>query len=559
MTPDKHSSASRAATSRAGTTGATHPPCVAIIGAGITGLVAASTLASAGARVVVVESSARVGGKIRTEPFAGVSVDVGPDSFLARRPEAVDLCRQLGMADRLVAPAEKRAYVWSRGRLRPLPAGLMMGAPSRLSSVALSGILSPWGTLRAGLDLVLPRTGGSEAYDPGSGYRGGSGAYDPGSGEDREDRKDREDREDRSIGELVARRLGREAASRLVDPLAGGVHAGSSFELSAAMVFPQLLIAASKHRSLVLGLRREAARTSSSTSHPGPMFFGLPEGLSTIPERLAGTLAGSGVDIRLLTPARSLLATSSGWIIEAGDDRIAADAVIIASPARSAALLLADVAQDAAAILSRVEHASVGIVTMSYPADMLMHPPAGTGFLVPATEGTLVTACTWLSAKWPHLARPGQFLLRASVGRAHDRRFLDIDDAELIEAVSKDLESLMGISVPPLEAKVTRWHDAFPQYHVGHLEMIDAIDNALRGHPFLALAGPTIGGPGIPSCIATARTVAAGIATRLGLNSTAAGQGTESATAPGALGAASAPGAPGVPGARRLDDDSGGC
>lgn len=485
-------------------------PCAAVIGAGITGLVAASTLASAGAHVVVMEATARVGGKIRTELFDGSAVDVGPDSFVARRPEAVDLCRQLGIGDSLVAPSEGRAYVWSRGRLRPLPAGLMMGAPSRLSSVALSGILSPAGTLRAGLDFVLPRS--LPRIDAGAGGGHGTDSY---SGDASNDR---------SIGELVARRLGREAASHLIDPLAGGVHAGSSFELSAAMVFPQLLKAATRHRSLILGLRREALQASASTNHPGPMFFGITKGLSAIPEHLAAALTGSGVDIRLLCPARSLQLTPSGWIVEAGDERITADAVIIASPAGSAARLLEGAAPDAATILAGIEHASVAIVTMSYPANVLAHPPAGTGLLVPATEGTLVTACTWLSTKWPHLAQPGRLLLRASVGRAHDKRFIDLDDAELIEVVSKDLEKLMGISVPPLEAKVTRWFDAFPQFHVGHLGLIAAIDSAIESQPCIALAGPAIGGAGIPSCIATARAAAYRIAVKLGLDRGNGGQ-----------------------------------
>ncbi len=493
--------------------GATRPS-VAIIGAGISGMVAADVLAEAGAHVVLIESSNRLGGKIQTDSLDRITIDVGPDSFFTRKPEAVELCYKLGLSDQLVAPAQSRAYIWSRGRLRPMPAGLTMGAPSRLTSVALSGILSPRGTLRAGLDFVLPRTF--------------------------QDRKGEHCQADHAIGELISSRMGREAASNLVDPLAGGVHAGSSFELSAAMVFPQLLDAAREHRSLIIGLRSQAARSANSkgldvkrpldpraasrrVDHPRttgtsrPMFLGLRGGLATVVDVLGDELKRLGVDIRLQLPARSLSATKSGWVIEAGSEQIAADAVIVASPAPSAARLLSDVASDAAAILADVEHASVGILTMSYPSSALLHPPAGTGFLVPASAGMLVTACTWLSTKWPHLAEPGRFLIRASVGRSHDTRFLDLDDSELLRAVSGDLAACMNLRTEPTEAKVTRWLDAFPQYRVGHLRKITDVNKALSLHPRIALTGPVIAGAGIPACIAQARATASRIATSLGL------------------------------------------
>ncbi|MGH9078067.1 MAG: protoporphyrinogen oxidase, partial [Acidimicrobiales bacterium] len=215
------------------------PPVVAVVGGGITGLAGALALADGGARVVLLEASGRLGGKIRTEDFGGQPVEAGPDAFLARVPHAVELCKRLGLADDLVSPATGKASLWVRGRLRPLPSGLVLGVPTRWAPLARSGILSPAGLARAVLDLVMPASAAPE---------------------------------DRSVGDLVGSRLGSQVADRLVGPLVGGINAGDAATLSAAAAAPVLDAAARRSRSLVLGLRHPpTAAPAPAAARFGPV------------------------------------------------------------------------------------------------------------------------------------------------------------------------------------------------------------------------------------------------------------------------------------------------
>jgi oxygen-dependent protoporphyrinogen oxidase len=247
---------------------------VVVVGGGITGLATAWYLRQADPdlSVALLEASDRLGGKIETTEWMGVPLEAGPDTFLARVPAAVDLCHQLGLGEDLVAPATWRAYVWTRGRLRPLPEGHVLGVPGRLGALARSGVVSRPGLARAGLDLVLPRHRFSD--DP-------------------------------SVAEVVGARFGREVVDRLVDPLLGGIHAGTTERLSLASVAPAVAEVASRSRSLLLGLRGRVAQPPS-----GPLFLSLRGGLGRMVERLVDRL--EGVDVRCRVEVESLAAGPTG-------------------------------------------------------------------------------------------------------------------------------------------------------------------------------------------------------------------------------------------------------
>ena len=264
------------------------PSRVVVVGGGISGLTAAWEL-TGGARpgadapeVVVLESSSRLGGALRSDEFGGRIVDMGPDGFLGRRPEAVDLCRELGLADALVPIAERGASVWARGRLRPLPDGLALGIPTRFWPTARSGVLGVRGQLGLARDAVLPRPD----------LRGPIG--------------------DRSVGPLVARKLGQRVVDTLVDPLIGGIHAGSVDDMSAAAVFPPLLAAAQRRGGLMRALRAEVPAPDPDGS---PLFWSLDGGMALLVRTLAGRLGERGVDIRLSAPATRLERTGDGWAV----------------------------------------------------------------------------------------------------------------------------------------------------------------------------------------------------------------------------------------------------
>lgn len=455
---------------------------VAVVGGGIAGLSAALALAEAGPapHVVVLEAEERLGGKVRTGDFAGVPAEEGPDAFLARVPDAVDLCRRLGMEADLVAPATGRALLWSRGALRPLPAGLVLGVPTRFGPLARSGILSPAGLARATLDLVLPA---SHQGEP-------------------------------SVAQMISSRLGHEVHERLVSPLVGGINAGRSDRLGAAASVPQLWAAAAGSRSLVLGLRR-AARDRPPPS--GPVFLTHPRGLSAIMDRLAGELASLGVELRTGCAATGLERSGGGWRLRTEQGGLEAAGVVVATPAYGAADLLGPVAPEATALLRGIPYASVSLVTLAYPEAVFPRPLDASGYLVPEAEGRLTTACTWLTSKWGHLARPGQVLLRVSTGRFGDDRHLGMDDESLVRAAHGELVAAMGLRAGgPDRWRVVRWPRSFPQYGVGHLERMERLDGEVARLPGLALAGAAYRGIGIPACTAQGRRAAARVLQGLG-------------------------------------------
>ncbi len=446
---------------------------VAVVGAGITGLAAAWELRQYAPEidVVVLEASEAIGGKLRTSQFAGRPVDEGADAFLARTPAAIDLCRELGLADRLVSPATGAASIWVDGALRPLPAGHVLGVPTDLDAAAATGILTPAGVARARADLA---------------------------------RTEDDVPADETVGALVRRRLGDEVLERLVGPLVGGINAGDADVLSVRAVTPQLAAAADTGPSLIAALR--AQRDASPA--PGPVFLTLPEGLGTLATRLAGALANT-VDIRTSCPAVALERSGTGWAIATPGGSVRADVVIVATPGAAAASLVAGASTDAASLLGAIPYASVALVTMVLRARDVPMALDGSGFLVPRDAGLTITACSWFTSKWAHLADGDTVVLRAAVGRHENAAALALDDGALVARVGADLAVTMGISAPPSDVRVSRWPGSFPQYTPGHLDRVDAIDATLaRETPGVLVAGAALRGLGVPACIEQGRRAA---------------------------------------------------
>ncbi len=482
-------------------------PQVVVVGGGVAGLAAAWEL-SGGAdpnpgapQITVLESSPRLGGPLHSVPFAGRVVDVGPDGFLGRRPEAAGLCREIGVGERLRPIGASGASVYARGRLRPLPTALLLGVPTRWWPVARSGILEPAGSLRLLVDALLPRAD----------RRGPLG--------------------DRALGPLVARRLGRRVVAALVDPLVGGIHAGSVADMSTAAVLPQLL-AVPRRGSLMRALRRAATAglqgaPPEGAAPPAPAFWSLEGGMSVLIDGLEAALTSRGVALRTGVTAQGLERDVGGnWTVATSSGPLRADGLVLATPAPVVAQLLEPHDPDAAALERTVEYGSVAVVTLAYPDDAVSLPP-GTGFLVSrgtrsplpdaGREDLLVTAGTFLDVKWPHLRRDGTVLLRASVGRFGDRRAEQLGDDELTARVTAELGAILSVSTPPSATMVTWWPAVFPQYKVGHLLRVSGIEAAVRRLPALAVAGSSYRGVGIPACVGSGRTAARDLLESLGV------------------------------------------
>ena len=241
---------------------------------------------------------------------------------------------------------------------------------------------------------------------------------------------------------------------------------------------------------------------------PGtPMFYSLPGGLQRLVDRVVGALSA---EVHLGTPATGIeRRPGGGYVVLTAGGPIEADAVVLASPAFADARLLEAVAPEPAAGLGAIDYSSVALVTLAVPAAAVERPLDASGYLVPRTEGCLITACTWASSKWAHLATPGQVLLRASAGRYGDERIADLDDDALVAAVRADLGTTMGLDAAPTDVRIVRWTDSFPQYTPGHLPRMAALDEQLAAEaPGIVLAGAVQKGVGIPACIRQGREAA---------------------------------------------------
>ena len=454
---------------------------VAVIGGGISGLAAAWELSRPGSdvSVVVLEGSDRVGGKLRLDDVAGVRIDVGAESVLARRPEALTLFEELGLDDRTTHPGPAGAAIVSRGRRWPLPKGTVMGVPSDPESVR--GLLSDAEVER----LVHERVDGVVTGDV-------------------------------SVGDLVDARLGPAVTDRLVEPLLAGVYAGHAREISADQAVPALAAAARDGRPLLAVARAAVEAAASGPMAVLPVFATLVGGLGVLPETLERQLTASGVVVRTGVVVRGLRRDSQGWVVTTGPttdvlhERF--DAVVVATPPPATARLLRDEVPAAAQALAGIELASMAIVSFALagPAPDVLD---GTGFLVPPTEPLTIKAATFSTVKWPWLAaaHPDRTFLRASVGRHREEASVQRSDDELVEVALADLRAVLGPDLPdPVAAHVRRWGGGLPQYAVGHRSRL-APTRALP--PSLALCGAAYDGVGVPACIASGRAAARAVLT----------------------------------------------
>ncbi|WP_433224482.1 protoporphyrinogen oxidase [Microtetraspora malaysiensis] len=461
------------------------PRHVVVVGGGIAGLAAALYLRRGAAheiRITVLEGAPGIGGKLHVSEVAGLEVDAGAEAMLARRPEGKELARLAGLDDMLVDPGTTHASILSRGALRPLPAGQVMGVPSDLGALASSRVLSPAGLARAALDRVLPPSPATT---------------------------------DVSVAAYVRARVGSEVVDRLIEPLLGGVYAGRSEMLSLQATMPQIAKIARTERSLT---RAVADIVAAAPKDAGPVFTTLKNGMGSLPEAVA---KASGADVRTGVTVRELIRIPGGWRLVTGpngdEEVIEADAVVLAVPATAASRLLRREVPGAAAELAGIEYASMAIVTLAYARDAFPAPPSGSGYLVPPVERRPVKAATFSTVKWPHLAEadPGVIVIRCSIGRLGEEHVLQRDDADLVATAVAEMAEVTGVAAFPLDTRVTRWGGSLPQYNVGHLDRVARIRAATAIQPGLALCGAAYDGVGIPAVAANARTAAAEILAHL--------------------------------------------
>lgn len=466
-------------------------PRVVVVGGGIAGLTAAYRLSrQAGADVVLLEAGDRLGGKIRTEHVAGFVIEAGPDSLVTFKPQALALAAELGLSERLrpADEASRGTFVLRGGRLRAVPEGMNGFVPRQAAPVAWSRLFSPWGKLRMAWEYVVPA---------------------------------RRDDADESLESFVSRRLGRHFHGRLAEPLAGGIFAAEPSRLSLMATLPHLRAAELRHGGLIrsmLAERRQHRQRPRAAEAPSPGVLTPRGGLTELVDAVAAHLGS--VEVRLGTRALALGRHGEGYLVSVrGSDGVpstlTADAVVLATPAGVAAAMVEDLDPVLAAAMRGTSYTSTVTVTLGYrPGPQLPELP-GHGYLVPAGEGRPARACTWISAKFPGHAPEGHLLVRVSLGGAGRPPVNHLGDEALVGLARAELADTVGLRSEPVVSRVHRWTGVMPEYTVGHLDRIAAVDRGLARHPGLAVAGSGYHGVSIPDCIASGERAAQVVSSHL--------------------------------------------
>jgi protoporphyrinogen/coproporphyrinogen III oxidase len=446
---------------------------VVVVGGGISGLAAAYALATGPnpPRITVLEGSPRLGGKLAGDVLEGVPVDLGAESVLARRPEAVDLIKAVGLAEELVHPATTSAGLWIGDRIRAIPP-TVMGVP--VDPAATVDVLGDTAAAEVAHEAELPSPALSE---------------------------------DVAIGRFVAERMGSAVTDKLIDPLLGGVYAGRAEEISLAAAVPELYAKLRTAPSLLAATAelREAGQRRAGQ----PVFAGIVGGVNRLISALEKDLTARGVAIMRELPVRRITRTADGYALEAGPvpapTLLSADAVIVAVPASPAARMLSELVPAASTELATIEYASMAIVTLAVRKRDWPEGATGSGFLVPSVEGRTIKASTYSHAKWQWSGDAGGELavLRASVGRLGEEHVLQRSDEELVALATADLQRAMGLQAPVVGSLVTRWGGGLPQYALGHLDRVDRVEAAVAAEPGLAVCGAAYRGVGIAACVAS--------------------------------------------------------
>ena len=444
-------------------------PSIAVVGAGVTGLAAGYELTRGRPPVdfTVLEADDRAGGRVGGGPVGPIDVDTGADGFLARQPEMTELCRELGLGPDLVSPRTGRAFIWVRGALRAIPSPTVLGVPLEPEGLADSGIVSDDG-------MAVHRRVVGRDHPPLVG--------------------------DASIGEVLRARVGDEVFEALIDPLLGGINAGNSDEISIAAGAAALAEGAREGGPLPEALQ------SRLTGQDGPVFHGVRGGSTKIIEALVDSVGSS---LRTGRAVEKLTRHDDEWELTTDRGSATAGAVVLTTPAPVTARLIRPYAPGAAATLDGIELADVVLVTLVYPRSAVSRDLDASGFLVPRSEGLLMTACSWSSSKWDHYDDGEHIVLRASAGRTDDRRWMELDEGTVVATIREELALTMGVTGEPTAVRVSRWTDALPQYRPGHLDRIDAVDAEIaETMPGVIATGAAFRGLGLPACVRQGRAAA---------------------------------------------------
>ena len=442
---------------------------VVIIGGGISGLSTAYYLTKRGVGSTILESRPRLGGVIQTEHVDGCTVEAGPDSFISAKPAALELIRELGLADEVIGSNDysRKTFVWKRGKLVPLPEGLMMMVPTRIMPLVTTGLLS-WGTkVRMGMELFRA----PKPHDS-----------------------------DESVAEFIEDHYGAEAVDYLAEPLLSGIYGGDPCQLSVTAVLPRFVTLSRQYGSLTRGVLAERAKASNNNhAAPAPLFRTLKGGLGQMTDALAKAIQGK-VEVRH-ERAQAVERAGDGFRVRLGADWLEASRIVIACEAHSGAALLGGVDARLAELLGTVAYSSSMTIALGFSAADFPRLPEGHGFLVPKKERRQLMACTWVGTKFPNRVPEGSVVARCFLGGTANAAVLNESDDAVTATVLEELQQIAGFRARPKFVRISRWPRSMAQYTVGHPQRLAEMEARVKAIPGLQLAGNAYEGIGIPDCI----------------------------------------------------------
>lgn len=456
---------------------------VAIIGAGITGLSAAYYLSKGGASVDVFERSDRLGGKIKTYRKDEFVIELGPESYISRKPALTELAVEIGMEDNLVRNETGQAYIYTKNSLSKVPKGTMLGVPTTLSSIMNTDLITSVGKLRSMMDYILPRVKVNT---------------------------------DISAGEFFQKRLGKDVKENMIEPLLSGVYSTDIDEMSLMSTYPFFKEQEEQYGSLIKGmLARKEATAKNQTPEDNKdkkkgLFYQFRGGLESFIERLAFSAKSEGAIIHTNAKVEDILKIDDGYLVTVDEKVEKFDAVIVATMHQSYKHLI-DIPE--LEYFKHMKATTVANIVMAFDENQVANNLDGTGFVISRNAGTSITACTWTNKKWTHSTPKGKALLRAYIGKPNDKELDDLivngTDEEILAEARKDLDKIMNIEGGPEFFIVTRMPQAAPNYLVGHKEIIENIHVELeKNYPELYFIGAPHYAVGLPDCVVTAKETA---------------------------------------------------
>jgi oxygen-dependent protoporphyrinogen oxidase len=449
-------------------------PRVIIIGGGISGLSTAYYLAKGGVPSTILESRPRLGGVIQTERVDGCTIEAGPDSFLSAKPAALELIRELGLANDVIGSNDhlRITFVKKNGRLVPLPDGLMMMVPTKVLPLVTTGLVSVGTKVRMGMELL---------------------------------RAPKVHAEDQSVADFVREHYGQEAVDYLAEPLLSGIYGGDPRQLSVTAVLPRFVELASKYGSLTRGVLAMRAQAPKGQP-PAPLFRTLKGGLGQLVDSVRAYIQGKTEVVQ--SRAEAIERIGTGYRVRVGADWIPADRIVVACEAHNAGPLLTAIDGRLADLLSAAQYSSSMTVALGYDAADFARLPEGFGFLVPKKERRRVVACTWIGTKFPNRVPAGKLVARCFLGGIDGAAILAESDETVTATVIEELREIAGVTARSKFTRIFRWPKSMAQYTVGHPARLAEIESRLAEFPGLHVAGNAYQGIGIPDCIRMGRTAA---------------------------------------------------